>query len=119
MGIQNTGVTNRINIKGKTDLLELENADHDNKINPALWPRDDPEHLPAELCCTLNRHWGYNAKDHQYKQPDEIAAAVIENDKRDTNTLLNFGPHWNGYIINEQVQIAKKIGEYLSKLENS
>jgi alpha-L-fucosidase len=117
--VSNSGVTDRLNITGKTDVLILENADHDNRINPTIWPRNDPDQLPGELCCTFNRHWGYNSQDKSYKSPQNIADAVQDNDHKNTNTLLNFGPHWNGFILSEQAEIANQIGILLQKVDKN
>lgn len=113
--VSNTGYTEPLRITGKTDLIILETADHSGKLTEALWPRSDPDQLAAEVCLTLNKHWGYNRKDKSYKEPEKIAQLVLANIERRSNTLLNFGPAPNGFILDEQVAIAKKIGEILSQ----
>jgi alpha-L-fucosidase len=111
--VSNTGRVDKVTSSGKTDLLLFETADHSGQLSPAPWPRSDPEQLPGEVCLTLNRHWGYNAVDKDYKSPEGIANLVKANIERKSNTLLNFGPQPNGFIADEQVAIAEEIGRKL------
>lgn len=69
--------------------------------------------LPGEVCLTINKAWGYAEKDKNYKTPVEMQRLVIYNTIRNSNTLLNFGPTPEGFIAEDQVQIARKIGELL------
>jgi len=111
----NTGKTTWSSDLGPTDVLLLENPNHQRKI--ARTPEksaDSSQKIVAELCLTLNRHWGYNKKDKDYKEAKFLAKTVRKNDQAHTNTLLNFGPHWNGYILDEQVKIAEEIGRMLN-----
>ena len=106
----NSGTTQHEFKTPVSDILLFENLAGKFEINPVVWPRHDPELLPAEACLTLNEHWGWNATDKDYKNSHAIARLVLENQQRRGNTLLNFGPMPNGYISEEQVEIAEKIG---------
>ncbi|MHA1683942.1 MAG: alpha-L-fucosidase [Promethearchaeota archaeon] len=107
----NSGTTRESVGLGHTDLLLFENMAHHGEKNHAPWPRDDPR--PAEVCLTINNHWGYNEKDFAYKKPEDIAEMVKVNAGRRSNTLLNFGPKPDGYIPRDQVQLAGEIGRIL------
>jgi alpha-L-fucosidase len=113
--VSNTGLTEKLNLTGPTDVILLENASTSNSITEKTWTAEDPEKRPGELCLTLNNHWGYNKTDKNYKNPQSIVNIIRMNNQHHSNVLLNFGPHWNGYIIEEQVEIARKIGELLKQ----
>jgi alpha-L-fucosidase len=113
----NFGGTNKLKLIGKSDFLIFENMAHFGESNPVLWPRSDPHQLPAEVCLTINNHWGYNAKDKKYKNTAMIAKLIRENVKRRGNTLLNYGPMPTGYIADDQVELAREIGKLLNPAE--
>lgn len=110
----NSGNTREVRDLGGTDVLIFENMAHHGEKNGAPWPRDDPR--PAEVCLTINNHWGYNSKDKNHKNSSDIMQLVLENERRNSNTLLNFGPKPDGYIADDQVKIAREIGD-LYKLQ--
>jgi alpha-L-fucosidase len=96
------------------DFHIFENMAHRSEKNPVPYPRPSKlGELPAEVCLTINDHWGYNATDKHYKSPEFIADLVQLNAARYGNTLLNFGPMPNGFISEEQVTIAHQIGDVL------
>jgi alpha-L-fucosidase len=108
----NSGHTTGDSDMGETDFLLFENAASRGERSGAPWPRKST--LPGEVCLTINRAWGYSKNDKNYKNPKEMSDLVIYNAERKANTLLNFGPMPNGYIAEDQAQIAHQIGEYLS-----
>ncbi len=107
----NTGTTKSAKKMGDNDLLLLENMSGLGQSNAAPWPRKSV--LPGEVCLTINRAWGYAKKDKHYKTAESMQRLVIDNALRNANTLLNFGPQPDGYIAQDQVAIAVKIGELL------
>lgn len=104
----NSGTARTMKNMGNTDFLLFENMAHRGEQTGAPWPR--PTDLPGEVCLTINNHWGWNAKDKNYKDPQSMKTLVARNAEKEANTLLNFGPKPNGYIGDEQVEIARKIG---------
>ena len=108
----NTGHTDQNKSTGLGDIILLENPATDSKIASVSNGNQTSvnDAIPGELCLTLNHHWGYNGKDKKYKNPEIIAKIIKENDKNHTNTLLNFGPHWNGFIPDDQIPYAEQIG---------
>jgi alpha-L-fucosidase len=100
--------------KGTTDIVLIENPGHATDVIDVN-ANEEGDEFVGELCFNLNRHWGFNAKDKEYKTPEYVVDLIKTMNKQKVNVLLNFGPHWNGYILDEQVEIAKKIGELLKK----
>lgn len=71
--------------------------------------------VPWEACLTLNDNWGYTAKDHNYKTPEQVVRAIVECVSKNGNILLNVGPDARGNIPEESVQILKAVGKWMKK----
>jgi len=69
--------------------------------------------LPLESCDTINKSWGYNTKDHQYKSVKELIHFMARAAGHNTNFLLNVGPMPNGKIQPEFVERLQGMGEWL------
>ena len=71
--------------------------------------------LPLETCLTMNRSWGYNAGDDQYKSVEQIVHALVGAAGRGANLLLNVGPKPDGTIPEEAVERLQALGRWLEK----
>ena len=71
--------------------------------------------LPLESCETMNRTWGYNITDSDYKTPRQIIHLLVGAAGRNANLLLNIGPEPNGQLPQEAVSRLKAIGEWMSQ----
>jgi alpha-L-fucosidase len=69
--------------------------------------------LPLESCDTINKSWGYNSKDHQFKSVKELVQFMARAAGHNTNFLLNVGPMPNGKIQPEFVERLQGMGEWL------
>jgi len=69
--------------------------------------------LPLETCETINRSWGYNAKDNRYKSVAELIRYLVRAAGYNANFLLNVGPMPNGKIQPEFVERLRGMGEWL------
>lgn len=69
--------------------------------------------LPLETCDTINRSWGYNAKDDRYKSVPELIRYLVRAAGYNANFLLNVGPMPNGKIQPEFVERLRGIGQWL------
>jgi alpha-L-fucosidase len=70
---------------------------------------------PFEVCMTLNRHWGFNAKDQDWKSPKEVIRNLVDIVSKGGNYLLNVGPTAEGVIPAESVRILKGVGRWLER----
>ena len=68
-----------------------------------------------ETCMTMNRHWGYNAWDHDWKSSAELIRKLAEICAKGGNFLLNVGPTAEGEIPAPSVERLKAVGEWLAK----
>lgn len=69
--------------------------------------------LPLETCMTMNRSWGYNARDDHYKSPEEVVRALAGAAGRGANLLLNVGPKPDGTIGAEFTERLMTVGRWL------
>ena len=76
---------------------------------PAMgWPGVD-----WESCITMNRNWGYNAKDHDFKSVAQLIALLVETASKGGNLLLNVGPRADGSFPEESVERLRGIGAWM------
>jgi alpha-L-fucosidase len=71
--------------------------------------------LPLETCDTINRAWGYNKNDKQFKSSAELIQYLVRAAGYDSNFLLNVGPMPSGKVQPEFVERLKAMGSWLEK----
>ncbi len=71
--------------------------------------------LPLESCDTINRAWGYNQNDRNYKSTRDLLHYLVRAAGHDSNFLLNVGPMSNGKIQPEFVDRLREMGEWLGR----
>lgn len=71
--------------------------------------------LVWEACITMNDHWGYCAKDKNFKPASTIIKKLVECVSKNGNMLLNVGPDARGNIPDESLKILKEIGVWMRK----
>jgi alpha-L-fucosidase len=69
---------------------------------------------PFEVCMTLNKHWGFNQFDHDWKTPAMVVRNIADIASKGGNYLLNVGPTAEGEIPAESIQILKEVGAWTS-----
>jgi alpha-L-fucosidase len=69
--------------------------------------------LPLETCDTINKAWGYNAKDKSLKSTKELIQYVVRAAGYGANFLLNVGPKPDGTIQEEFTVRLKEIGQWM------
>ena len=70
--------------------------------------------LALETCKTLNKSWGYDIKDENWKSVPEIIRILLATAGRNANLLLNVGPQPDGCIPEESVVRLAEMGKWLS-----
>jgi len=76
---------------------------------------DEKMDTAFEVCMTLNRHWGYNKNDHDWKDSQTVVRNLIDVASKGGNYLLNVGPTEEGIIPEESANILKQVGSWLEK----
>ena len=71
--------------------------------------------LPLESCETMNRTWGYNITDGDYKSTRQLIHLLVGAAGRNANLLLNIGPEPNGQLPQEAVKRLREMGEWMAQ----
>ena len=66
-----------------------------------------------ESCITMNRNWGYNRADHDFKPLPELIAMLVETASKGGNLLLNIGPTGEGLVPAESVDRLEGMGRWM------
>jgi alpha-L-fucosidase len=66
-----------------------------------------------ETCMTMNRHWGYNAYDNDWKSSEELIHKLIEICSKGGNFLLNVGPTAEGEFPRPCIDRLQAMGAWL------
>ncbi|MDZ7386493.1 MAG: alpha-L-fucosidase [candidate division KSB1 bacterium] len=66
-----------------------------------------------ETCMTMNRHWGYNKHDHDWKSATELIRTLADVASKGGNFLLNVGPTAEGEFPAPCVERLKAIGAWM------
>ncbi len=70
--------------------------------------------LPAEVCMTLNDHWGYAPGDVNHKSTRTLVHKLAKSAAVGANYLLNVGPTPLGEIVPAHAQRLREMGAWLS-----
>src|SRR4030095_12695309 len=62
---------------------------------------------------TLNKHWGYNKADHDFKPPKEVIQKLADIASKGGNFLLNVGPTAEGEITPPSIEILSEVGKWM------
>jgi alpha-L-fucosidase len=71
-------------------------------------------HRPWEACLTINRRWGYDKNDHQWKSPEMIVRCLVDVASKGGNFLINIGPTGEGVVPAPSVERLHSLGEWLA-----
>src|SRR5206468_10057703 len=63
-----------------------------------------------ETCMTLNKHWGYNAADNDWKPAKTVIQNLVDIASKGGNYLLNIGPKSDGTFPERAVKILGEVG---------
>jgi alpha-L-fucosidase len=71
--------------------------------------------LPLETSDTVNRSWGFNFRDNDFKSTPELVEYLVRAAGKNANLLLNVGPMPNGEIPEEEVNRLREVGQWVEK----
>jgi alpha-L-fucosidase len=75
--------------------------------------------LDWETCMTMNRNWGYNRADKDFKPTSVLVRNLVDIASKGGNFLLNVGPDADGRIPAESVERLAAIGRWMSRYGES
>jgi alpha-L-fucosidase len=66
-----------------------------------------------ETCMTMNRNWGFNRADKDFKSTETLLRHLVDIASKGGNFLLNVGPTAEGEFPDESVERLRQIGEFM------
>ncbi|MEZ6018363.1 MAG: alpha-L-fucosidase [Planctomycetota bacterium] len=76
-------------------------------------PTVPPLGVDWETCMTMNRHWGWNAADTEWKSARTLIHTLIDVVSKGGNLLLNVGPRPDGTFPPLAVERLREIGRWM------
>ena len=110
MIINNTGLSAR----GEVCHPEIDSVTFEQGRPTPMNREGMKKYLSAEMCYTLNDHWGVGYGDFNYKSPKELIECLCDCRKVGANLLLNIGPGPQGNIIPMQKELLSIIGDWMN-----
>ena len=109
MIINNTG----LDARGAVGNPEIDSVTFEQG-RPAPMDREGmPKYVAAEMCQTMNRHWGIGKDDFAYMSPAEIIENLCACRKVGANYLLNVGPTAEGEIPAYEEAALARAGDWV------
>jgi alpha-L-fucosidase len=68
-----------------------------------------------ETCMTMNRHWGWNKHDNDWKSTEDLLRKLADIASKGGNFLLNVGPTAEGLIPQPSVERLAAMGKWMRK----
>ena len=109
MIINNTGIGKR----GEIGNLKIDSVTCEQGRPTPMNREGMPKYLAAEMCQTINAHWGYGAIDFNYKSIPALIENLCACRKVGANYLLNVGPTAEGEILKIQEAMLECIGDWI------
>lgn len=107
--VNNTGLGRR----GALGNREIDSVTFEQG-RPTPMDREGMEkYVAAEMCHTMNAHWGYGAQDFQYKSLSHLIETLCACRKVGANYLLNVGPTGEGEFPPMQAALLHGIGDWI------
>jgi len=108
--VNNTGLSHR----GETGNPEIDSVTFEQGRPTPMNREGMPKYIAAEMCETINDHWGVGGLDLNHKSPKELIESLCACRKVGANYLLNIGPTAQGGVEPMQNEIMKEIGKWMS-----
>lgn len=107
--VNNTGLSAR----GCVGNPEIDSVTFEQGTPKPMDREGMPKYLAAEMCQTINEHWGIGALDIDYKSPRELIETLCQCRKVGANYLLNIGPTAQGGVDPYQAELIGTLGKWM------
>ena len=67
-----------------------------------------------ESCITMNRNWGYNSQDRDFKSVPDLIGLLVETASKGGNLLLNVGPKADGTFPAESIDRLQGLARWMA-----
>ena len=112
--VNNTGLEAR----GHVGNPELDSVTFEQGRPEPMDREGMPKYIAAEMCHTMNRHWGHGANDFNYKSLAHLIETLCACRRVGANYLLNVGPLADGRISLMQEALMRGIGDWIRATGN-
>ena len=107
--VNNTGLSHR----GEQGNPELDSVTFEQGRPTPMDREGMTKYMAAEMCHTMNAHWGYGAADVNYKSLAHLIETLCACRRVGANYLLNIGPTGEGEIPLMQEALLRGIGDWI------
>jgi len=107
--VNNTGLSAR----GEPGSLQLDSVTFEQGRPTPMNREGMSKYFAAEMCHTLNAHWGCGSADFNYKSLPHLIETLCACRKVGANYLLNVGPTGEGEITMLQEALLRGIGDWI------
>ncbi len=112
--VNNTGLSHR----GEVGNLQLDSVTFEQGRPTPMDREGHRKYVAAEMCHTMNNHWGFGANDCNYKSLAELIETLCACRRVGANYLLNIGPSGEGAIPLMQEALLRGIGDWVRATGN-
>jgi alpha-L-fucosidase len=107
--INNTG----LNKRGELGHREIDSVTYEQGRPKPMDRSGMEKYVAAEMCETMNDHWGIGSGDFMYKSVPQLIESLCACRKAGANYLLNVGPTAQGRIPKMQEAMLELMGDWL------
>ena len=108
--VNNTG----LNLRGAQGHPEIDSITYEQGCPEPMNREGMKKYLAAEMCQTMNQHWGIGFQDFHYLSPKEVIENLCACRKVGANYLLNFAPTAQGRIPDYEASVLRRVGQWIN-----
>jgi len=107
--INNTGIGDG----GKLGHPEIDSVTFERGRPKPLDRRGHPKYVAAEMCHTMNFHWGIATRDFNMLSPAHVIEELTLARRAGANLLMNVGPEAQGKLPEYESAAFNRVGEWI------
>ena len=108
--VHNTGLP----ALGKTGHPEIDSVTYENNAARPMNREGMEKYVAAEVCKTMNAHWGLGKDDINFLSPLEVVERLCHSRGCGANFLLNFGPTPQGGIPEYEKAVLNLVSKWMN-----
>ena len=108
--VNNTG----LQALGKTGHPEIDSVTYENNAAKLMDREGMSKYVAAEVCKTMNAHWGLGKNDINFLSPVEVVERLCHSRGCGANFLLNFGPTPQGGIPEYEKAVLNLVSRWIN-----
>ncbi|MFN3651875.1 MAG: alpha-L-fucosidase [Armatimonadota bacterium] len=107
--INNTGISEG----GRVGHPEIDSVTFERGRPKPLDRRGHPKYVAAEMCHTMNFHWGLAQNDFNMLSPAHVIEELCLARRAGANLLMNLGPEAQGKLPEYESAAFRRVGEWI------